>query len=198
MKRIIFSIWQDTDWRDYKDLLVNKQREYAEFCDADYHCIEYDSFEFSRLQFEKLNWADHYLDFYDEVLYLDLDVIPRKNMSFFEKHDLNTFCVHYTMKPDWKIKAKNDALGYQGKNKIANTGVFGLNQNLKGMLTKEHNFDNNEVFVSYLIEKDEIPCTEISGAWNFILDKNYRKYSEAHYFLHVSNKDFTSYPLERY
>ena len=63
MKRIIFSIWQDTDWRDYKDLLVNKQREYAEFCDADYHCIEYDSFEFSRLQFEKLNWADHYLGF---------------------------------------------------------------------------------------------------------------------------------------
>lgn len=195
MKRIVFSIWQDTDWRDHKDFLLNTQKSYADFCQADYECIEYNNLSYNKLQFEKLNQADYLLDHYDEVLYLDLDVVPRKKMSFFEKHDMNTFCVHYTEKPKWKIEAKNKELGYDGKNKIANTGVFGLNKSLKGFLTKDHTFENNEVFVSYIIEKDKIPCTELTAAWNFILDNNYRKYSSAHYFLHVSNKDFTKYPL---
>lgn len=198
MKRIVFSIWQDTDWRDYKDILISKQREYADFCNADYHCIEYDSFTHDRLQFEKLDLADKYLDSYDEVLYLDLDVIPRKSVSFFDKHDLNTFCIHYTDKPQWKIDAKNAALGFAGKNRIANTGVFGLSKKLKGMLKTPHVFNNNEVFVSHTIEKYNIPCTELTGAWNFILDSNFRKYSAAHYFLHVSNKDFDIIPLEQY
>lgn len=188
MKRIIFSIWQDTDWRDHKPILEERHRGYAEFCGADYQCVEYNGYEYADLQFKKLHQADKFLDEYDEVLYLDMDVIPKDRMSFFEAHDLNTFCVHWTLNPRWKIDAKNAALGYEGKNKIANTGVFGLNKSLKGLLTQDHDFDNNEVFVSYIIEKYNIPCTELTAAWNFILDGFISTYSDAHYFLHVSNK----------
>lgn len=188
MKRIIFSIWQDTDWRDQKPTLEERHKGYAKFCGADYQCVELNGYEYADLQFEKLRQADKFLDNYDEVLYLDMDVIPKDKMSFFEAHDLNTFCVHWTLNPRWKIDAKNAALGYEGKNKIANTGVFGLNKSLKGLLTQDHNFDNNEVFVSYIIEKYNIPCTELTAAWNFILDNFISTYSDAHYFLHVSNK----------
>lgn len=189
MKRIIFSIWQDTDWRDHKETLENRHRGYADFCGVEYQCVECTGFDYAELQFEKLNLADRFLDKYDEVLYLDLDVIPKDRVNFFEAHDLNTFCVHYTDNPKWKIEAKNLALGYEGKDKIANTGVFGLNKTLKGLLTqRSDHFKNNEVFVSYLIEKHNIPCTELSAAWNFILDNYINEYSDAHYFLHVSNK----------
>lgn len=189
MKRIIFSIWQDTDWRDQKPILEERHKGYAEFCNADYQCVELNGYEYADLQFQKLYQADRFLEHYDEVLYLDLDVIPKDRSNFFEVHDLNTFCVHYTENPKWKIEAKNTALGYEGKNKIANTGVFGLNKTLKGMLTQSSDgFKNNEVFVSYIIEKYNIPCTELTAAWNFILDDFISTYSDAHYFLHVSNK----------
>ena len=55
---------------------------------------------------------------------------------------------------------------------------------------------NNEVFFSYLIEKNNIPITNINKNWNFIVD-DYKSgltnvWKEIS-FLHVINKDFEHY-----
>ena len=49
---------------------------------------------------------------------------------------------------------------------------------------------NNEVYVSYMIEKYKVPLKDIGMQWNFILDKNFTTPTDACYFLHQSNKLF--------
>ena len=49
---------------------------------------------------------------------------------------------------------------------------------------------NNEVYISYLIEKEEIPHTDLSISWNFILDGYQRRPTAAGYFIHHVNKEF--------
>ena len=50
---------------------------------------------------------------------------------------------------------------------------------------------NNEIYLSYIIEKYGVPTSDIGQAWNFIVDKNYPK-SDACHFLHMSHKEFSS------
>jgi hypothetical protein len=55
---------------------------------------------------------------------------------------------------------------------------------------------NNEVFFSYLIEKNNIPITNINKNWNFIVDDYTSGLTNAWKeisFLHVINKDFEGY-----
>jgi hypothetical protein len=49
---------------------------------------------------------------------------------------------------------------------------------------------NNEVFVSYLIEKYNIPYINIGIQWNFILDHISPQPSAAAYLIHHVNKEF--------
>ena len=102
-----------------------------------------------------------------------------------------------------------------GNDTIANTGVFGMNktsaENLrfseklqdvqdKFLEAKEDNLypeemssswvKNNEVFVSYILEKYSVPNNDIGQPWNYILDHFIRDVTDACYFQHQVNKEF--------
>jgi lipopolysaccharide biosynthesis glycosyltransferase len=171
---------------------------------------------------------------YDEVLYLDFDVITNTHLSFFEHFDLNTICVYnidttipdevrgYRMKDDnWhpmdmyvKACCKNAMLlldDIDHSDLVINTGVIGVNKKSAHLMdfskcfgvyhkAKEDNLypieisnkwkPNNEVYLTYMIERYNLPYTNIGLQWNFILDDSHREISSAAYFYHVVNKDF--------
>ena len=49
---------------------------------------------------------------------------------------------------------------------------------------------NNEVYISYLIEKNNVPFTNIGMPWNFMLDDYAPKPSAAAHMLHHVRKEF--------
>ena len=51
-------------------------------------------------------------------------------------------------------------------------------------------FHNNEVFITYLIERDKIECTDMNIHWNFILDGFQKESTDIAYFTHHVNKEF--------
>ena len=64
-----------------------------------------------KIQIEKLLLLEDFTKTYDEVLYLDFDVIPVTDVSFFERFDLNYLCFHEVVKDMLSIqyeKLKND------------------------------------------------------------------------------------------
>ena len=92
----------------YKQKLVECKQEYAEFCEADFilysHDNQYKKFlqhmnildnqEFDKINFYKIYLMEQLAQKYDNVLYLDLDVVPQTKTSFFSAHDMDKFCVH--------------------------------------------------------------------------------------------------------
>ena len=50
---------------------------------------------------------------------------------------------------------------------------------------------NNEVFVSYLIERFNIPFTDVGLPWNFILDHSTKSLSAGSHLVHCVNKEFS-------
>lgn len=255
MKRIIFSLYTDNvdqhqsatsykrnQFLEYKDLLLARQKEYALACGADYELFTTKETDYNIIQFDKILKIEELCKYYDEVLYLDFDVIPRTLTNFFDRFDLNNLCIYplSTKLPDrdifhWRITewefewdpmemfvkccAKNAMLlleGVTGSQECVNTGVFGANkysieklafseniQPCKDLLQQAKNdniypglisdawIPNNEVFVSYLLERYNIPFTNIGMGWNFILDHITREPSIACHFIHCVNKDFS-------
>ena len=251
MKRIIFSLYNSNlknhdsindykvnQFEKYKDELKRRQEEYAILSDADYHLFTSDHRDYDDLQFHKIYLMERLFDFYDEILYIDFDVIPKTYTSLFDKFDLNKLCVysvpvmypeeffiHRTNEDNWhsmdmyvKTSAKNAMLSLDnitGLSNCVNTGVLAANkksmENLNfserisfcdSKLNEAKNDNlyppqlskvwkpNNEVYMSYLLERFNIPFNDIGLKWNFILDHNIKKYSPANYFIHQVNKDF--------
>jgi len=117
-----------------------------------------------------------------------------------------------------KTCAKNAMLlldDINGNDEMLNTGVIAANKNSIDKLKFSERFDycfnkfeeasldnlypeeinkswihNNEVYISYLIEKFDVPYTNIGIQWNFILDQSSPDPSAAAYILHHVNKDF--------
>ena len=67
-KKIIFSVWSDLSpsWIKHKEALVDKHKEYAEACEADYKLIDTNK-NFIDLMFLKIQLAEQLLDKYDQV-----------------------------------------------------------------------------------------------------------------------------------
>lgn len=280
--RVIFSFYKEvnddsvTSYKKeqlklYKDKLIKRQHLYAESCNADYFVYENSNLllnEYDSIQFRKIEKLEELTNEYDEVLYLDLDIIPFDFKNFFKEHDLSKICCHEIDGKEWGIDrykinvpkmndAYNNSIWEEENNKqsrylyeeidsmnmwlkassknamlllenhtsynhnIINTGVIGGNkdsikqlkftENLQYMidLIDKAKYDNiyskkvqelikpnNEVFFSYLIEKNNIPITNINKNWNFIVD-DYKSgltnvWKEIS-FLHVINKDFEGY-----
>lgn len=205
MQKIIFSVWSNLDlgksWTGYKDLIINKQRLYAQLCGAEYYHFVVDH-DFTDLMFFKIQKAEELVEQYDKVLYLDCDVVPKTNVSFFDSHDFDKVCLHRTRKPDWKIYHKQMMLhveNIQGNDLICNTGVFGLSKKSSDALMFSDRLNeakelsdvvNNEICISYMIERYNVPLKDIGMQWNFILDKSFSIQTDACYFVHHSNKEF--------
>ena len=49
---------------------------------------------------------------------------------------------------------------------------------------------NNEVYVSFLLERFNIKFNNIGIQWNYILDDKHREYSAGAHLIHQVNKDF--------
>ena len=100
MKRIIFNIFGDVKvphqsapetkqekFRKHKDELIHRQKQYAINCNADFESFSTDNIDYNLIQFEKIRKIEELSSYYDEILYLDLDVIPNTNLNFFEVHE---------------------------------------------------------------------------------------------------------------
>lgn len=251
MKRLVFSIYTDglnphssvdeykrTQFRMYKQKIIDVQQGYAFYCNADYALHTTETTDYNLLQFEKLMLFQEAFGRYDEVLYIDFDLLPITNKNFFDNFDLNKLCAYSFGRPldkeqlldslKWdqfdpmnvyaKTCCKNAMLlihGIGGNNELINTGVVAGNKKVAEQLdfkgnVKEFNeifqealsdnifpenifknwFPNNEVFISYLVEKNNIPFTNIGIQWNFILDKFCPKPTAGCHFLHHVNKQF--------
>jgi hypothetical protein len=90
--------------KTYKNRLMWTQKWYADCCDADYKMYTYDKnfleyYRYCRSIHDKLPmyhivnyYKNHLLQEltkdYDEVFYMDIDIIPRSDENIFEKHDM--------------------------------------------------------------------------------------------------------------
>jgi len=250
-KRLIFTIYSDNvqehvsaneykrnQFAKYKNHIITAQSKYAELVNADYKVIDPKSDQYNEIQFIKLYKLDEFADAYDEILYLDFDVVPNTTVNFFTAFDLNTICAYsFGRIPNkkqlieaarWdqfdpmnvyiKTSCKNAMLLLHdviGSDELINTGVVSGNSkvikeldfkaNMREMneIFAEACFDNiypqnihshwipnNEAFISYLIEINKVPFTNIGLAWNFILDKFSPNYSDVGHFIHHVNKEF--------
>lgn len=251
MKRIIYSIYTSTvdphksstdykkaQFEKYKHCLEKAHKDYAYMCNADYDLEMTSETNYDLMQFDKIKKLQYLTKYYDEVLYLDFDVVPTTNKNIFDHFDFSKICSYgLERKPDkeimmWALKedtfdgmnmfvktcAKNAMLlldGINGSNNIINTGVIGGNKESIEKLNFINKFDemvsileeakednlypteinrlwkpNNEMFVTYLIERFDVPYTNIGLQWNFILDKLCPKPSAAAHMLHHVNKEF--------
>ena len=223
----------------YKDLLVQSQKEYALLCGADYEIFEINENNYDKIQFDKLFKMEELSQHYDEILYFDLDVVPRTTENFFNAHDLNTVCAYsFAREPNSntlirKLKDNDfDSMNVFAKGcckksmllldniqsdyKVINTGIVGCNKySLDGLSFSDHFQSaynvynetiednlypieisktwrpNNEVFISYMIEKYNVPFTNIGLQWNFIIDNICPDISAGSKLLHVVHKDFS-------
>ena len=252
VKRIIFSQYSNNidqttissnqykleQFRKYKDKLVHVQQEYATRCNADYVLHNLNITDYDTIQFEKILQLERYAEKYDQILYLDMDVIPhRRAPNIFDMFN-DTLAMHPTYRElegselKWHIKnnmfdnqnvfcktcAKNSMLildDCQTSSKLYNTGVvygsssviqnLNFSSKLKDMkylideaktdslypeAITENFFYNNEIFITYLIEKYNIPCNDLNIQWNYILDGFQRKPTDSAYFIHHVNKEF--------
>ena len=107
MKRIIFSIWSDLksnhisapDWkqesfRKFKHKLVDRQKEYAKYCGAEYFLFETKFTDYVDIQFDKILKFEELTKQYDQVVYFDLDIIPITKTNIFEQFDFDYPCVY--------------------------------------------------------------------------------------------------------
>ena len=251
MKRIIYSIYTSTvdphksstdykkmQFEKYKYKLEKSQRDYASLCNADYDLEITTETNYDIIQFNKIKKLEHFAQYYDEVLYLDFDVVPVTKINIFEHFDFNTICAfaidrtppkkHFQwalendafddMNMYCKTCAKNAMLlldDIMGNPLVINTGVIGGNKNAINLLSFTNRFKmmvnklyeakddnlypneinkvwkpNNEIFVSYLIEKFNIPFTNIQLQWNFLIDKISPVPSPGAHMWHHVNKEF--------
>ena len=253
MKRIIFSIFNgnvdqnNISTSDYKLSQFNKYKpqlkackeEYALKCKSDFFLHEIDITDYDSLQFEKIIQFEKYANDYDEVLYLDFDVVPMsKARNIFECVDTSKIAMH-PLRRDLKHNKLRNALndgwidgqkvftktcakkamllleGINGNDLLYNTGVtLGNSEIIKKLQfakqieymnnllddSKEDTlfpkeisnnfFYNNEVYMSYLVERDNIPHVDLTENWNFIIDDVQSHPTSAGELLHYIKKEF--------
>jgi hypothetical protein len=253
MKRIIFSIYTNTvdkvgysvtdykldQFEKYKDKLVERKQIYADKCSADFVLVETVKSDFVDIQFEKIRLLEEYAKTYDEVLYLDFDVIPSKlARNIFECIDSSKISMHPLDRPlngtDMrtflrnacfdsqnmfvKTAAKKSMLVLEGllpNDFVYNTGVILGNSSaivelkfterldemndLMEDIKDDHMFPsqigdhfvpNNEVYISYLIERYNIPHNDLTMNWNYIMDDIETIPDAKADFIHCVSKDF--------
>ena len=146
-------------FKKHYDKLIETKITYAEYCEADFMMFEYDlryqKFEkkllkvcpeltgYEVVNFYKIHVLEELSKDYDEILYLDFDVIPFTDESFFDVWDLSRgICVysnndhvinnvnvsHSIRSPSAKFfncQAMLIEKGLSSKNDVINTGIIG-------------------------------------------------------------------------
>ena len=175
-KRLIFSIGTEVSditekrlhnanqFKKFSSKLREGLKQYAENCNADFNLTTFTTKNYDDLNREKIKMWEKYLDDYDEVMYLDFDIIPNTNKNIFEKFNFNSLVTYMTPTPiprfvqsrfdledkesfiktldkyHWVIKTKQyKDMMYsqlcQPKNEwMMNTGTFGGNKKVRDEL----------------------------------------------------------------
>ena len=155
-----------TQFQEYYGKLLACKQKYANDIDVPFLMYEYDQdfkaykkwwnsqypqiTEYNIVNFYKLQILDTLCRQYDEVLYLDFDVVPVTTENFFEAHDLSkgiaikhnnalakktledlsTISIDSIRSPTakyWNALAMLQAAGYNHENDVYNTGIIGAN-----------------------------------------------------------------------
>jgi hypothetical protein len=163
---------------NYIKLLANKQW-YADQLNVDFKIFEYEDYieyynyfkkkypyitTYNIINFYKLHLLCELSKSYDEILYLDFDVVCLTNENFFETWNLNKgICVYNNSSLVKTIEAVTERSqtirsptskyyntqamliekGLNPKNKVINTGIIGANKNHINQLKYFDNFDND-------------------------------------------------------
>lgn len=267
MKRIVYSIWNDDmapshqpsfkidQMKKYAIQIEESQAQYAKNMGAEYRLFSTKSNQYPDIQMDKICLLEKLADEYDELLYLDFDVIPmdgapcifdmvnldeinmlplykyygnvggngrapeRENnfakwrvpdyMDTIDFDPMNVYC---------KIAAKKSMMMIEhdvvGHDYVFNTGVvvagcevvkklkFGENMQFMTDLVHEaiddtlfderiskHFTPNNECFITFLVESNNVPHNELSMAWNFIVESGTLN-KQSCYLAHMVNKEF--------
>ena len=115
-KNIIFSIWSDlteehmsvngykkTAFKTYKNKLIELQKNYAYYCKADYEIFKPKSTDYANVQFDKIFKLEELCKYYENVVYFDLDIIPKTRYNIFNSFNFDNICVY-----DYVIKIINE------------------------------------------------------------------------------------------
>ena len=134
MKNIIYSIFIENSQKNidtkhsntlnklsiHKDRLTHSKLEYAKLCNAEFRLFENDNtwnefkekyceYEFDTINLYKIYLFEKLSLEYDNVLYLDFDVVPNTNLNFFTTFDMNKIVVNSVngyLKDTWSHKNK--------------------------------------------------------------------------------------------
>lgn len=213
--KIIYTIFapevkgkQNDMWKSASKI-IEVQQAYATSVGADYKCIEFESgIDYNELQFKKLEYLDTFSN-YDQILYLDFDVLPHKHAeNIFEREYelalmplIRTNCDKSALK---RVVLAMEKLEKKGKDIIFNTGVVAAQgQYIKklNLIDKMKEFRsmaywmtddiNNEAFITWAVEKYDIEWDYLSTSWNWILDPGDTMPTAFPInFIHFSNKEF--------
>jgi hypothetical protein len=194
MKRLIFSVWNDLTekhpsvplnklqaFHEYKDILIDRQKQYATLCGADYEIFSSDTGSYVDTQFFKIHQCEKMCEEYDQVVYFDLDIIPKTKENIFENFKFGAYFL--PISPDrWlqksiylnqvhsmnryaKLCCKKAMLlldGIPGNDLVANTGVLVYNKNHELDFTSKLK-DAREIFKEAC--EDNLYPEEISSSW---------------------------------
>ena len=266
MKNLIFSIYKPVvvdrkfttkqtntikQFEKYFDKLVSNKKEYAKLIDVEFKLVTPEENSFDNINFEKLFLLDKFANDYDNVLYLDLDVVINTKKSFFEKFDMNTLVsryescnrydklglqalLHNLIEENQDLRDYFDSLKHSGqwvqfaknyiddnyedaynkldkyhwlkkgvelkkfwpdaKEWIINTAITGGSSKIIKELNLREEYENykgpknNEIFLTYLIQKKNYPFTNLPEWWHHLCLKNEDIYNACMW--HVIDKNF--------
>lgn len=191
----------------YVDYIKDKQCKYAMKHGAVYAFHEPSDIDnYDDLQLNKILVAEKYSKEYNQVLYLDFDVIPTDDApNIFEKVNGLTLLPlepKEGMSEYYKLCDKQMMLATEGhryNNTLFNTGVFHCDKPSMEELKFSERLDeckelcpefNNEVYISYIIERYKCKHNLLPMCWNFILDEFQPIPNASGYFHHYHHKKF--------
>jgi len=204
-KKIIYSIWSDLtvahtsvndykkeSFNKYKDTLIKIQKDYAFKHGADYELFTPVSTDYTNVQFDKILKFEDLTNFYDQVVYFDLDIIPITKKNIFEEFSFDNICIYdylidinnartrnqikyffkekkimNHMNRHSKVCAKNAMLllhDIVGNQKICNTGVIAGNKKAAEALSYSKNIKLMNKTLKEA-KKDSLYPEEYSKGW---------------------------------
>jgi hypothetical protein len=238
MKNVIYSFYIDIEpnnskhtntknkLKSYYSDLLNVKKDYAKKCNAEFIMFGqdevYDKFKskYNLYEFDTLNFYKHFLyenlfEKYDNILYLDFDVIPNTNQSFFEEFDMskiNVRSVNSTVENTWP---KNTLIQKNEKRKtydyIIDNHFDKYSMYIKALAKQSMLFANDIYDVTYEVINTGIICASSEQLKKIQLMKNlnnliktlYKAKDEKYFGNTVSslyepnNETFFTYLLEK-
>jgi hypothetical protein len=186
-------------FNDNYDWLVDRQKEYAYKIGVDYNHFTYEDgykeysdwfrkeypevSEYNIVNFFKIKLLYDMAETYDEILYLDIDVIPSTNENFFDAFDLSkghailtgaartqidldsplqkikrrNFSVRSPLAKYWNAKIMLQMEGYGDKVEVFNTGIVGITSKQLKDIDYFSEFRDTLNYMKELIDNEDIP-----------------------------------------